>query len=155
MEKTKIYISSSEKIKSYTGNKNFFLGNGGISDPQALKKVSLNNENGLGKRAILSFEIEIELESFENREISIILGAEEDSIDCKNMAYKYQKIANCKQELEKIKNYWKEFLERVQVYTPLESTNIILNGWAMYQVISSRLLRKNWILSIRWSFWIS
>ncbi len=155
MEQTKIYISSSEKIKSYTSNKNFFFGSGGISDPQGLKKVSLNNENALGKRAILSFEIEIELESFENKEISIILGAEEHSIDCKNMAYKYQKIANCKQELEIVKNYWKEFLERLQVYTPLESVNIMLNGWVMYQIISSRLIGKTRILSIRWGFWFS
>ena len=48
------------------------------------------------------------------------------------MAYKYSKIANCKQELEKIKNYWQEILGRVQVYTPLESTNIILNACMRY-----------------------
>ena len=125
MKETKIYISSSERIKSYTGDKNFFLGEGGISDPQALKKVSLNNENSLGRKACLAYEIEIELESFENKEISIILGAEEDIIDCKNMAYKYQKLSNCKQELNQIKNFWKEFLGRLQVYTPLESINII------------------------------
>ena len=142
MKETKIYISSSERIKSYTGDKNFFLGEGGISDPQALKKVSLNNENSLGRKACLAYEIEIELESFENKEISIILGAEEDIIDCKNMAYKYQKLSNCKQELNQIKNFWKEFLGRLQVYTPLESINIILNGWATYQTLSSRLLGK-------------
>ena len=142
MEKTKIYISSSEKIKSYTGDKNFFLGEGGISEPQALKKVSLNNQGALGKKACLAYEIEIELESFESKEISIILGAEEEIIDCKNIAYKYQKIANCKQELTELKNSWKEFLGRLQVYTPLESINILLNGWTVYQVIVSRLVGR-------------
>ena len=142
MEKTKVYVSSSEKIKSYTGDKNFFLGEGGMDQPQALKKVSLNNQNSLGKKPCMAYEIEIELESFENKEISIILGAEEEEMDCKNIAYKYQKIANCKQELNTIKNYWKELLERVQVYTPLESTNILLNGWIAYQIISSRLVGK-------------
>ena len=155
MEQTRIYISSSEKIKSYTGDKNFFLGDGGISNPQALKKVSLNNKNALGKKTILSFEIEIELESYGDKEISLILGAEDDSIDCKNIAYKYQKIANCKQELNNIKSFWKEFLGTLQVYTPLESTNIMLNGWVTYQIICSRLLRKNRILSIWWCLWIS
>ena len=142
MEKTKIYVSSNENIKSYTGDKNFFLGKGGISNPEAIKKVSLNNQNSLGKKACIAFEIEIELESFENKEISIILGAEEEIIDCKNIAYKYQKISNCKQELTQVKNYWKELLGRVQVYTPLESTNILLNGWVVYQIINSRLLGK-------------
>ena len=142
LENTILYISSSEKIKSYTGNKNFFLGEGGIANPDALKKVALNNENSIGKNSCMVCEIEIELESFENKEISIIMGAEEDSIDCKNIAYKYQKINNCKQELNKIKNFWKENLERLQIYTPLESTNILLNGWVIYQIISSRLYGK-------------
>ncbi len=142
MEKTRIYISSSEKIKSYTGDKNFFLGEGGISNPSGLKKVSLNNQNSLGRKACIVYEIEIELESFENKEISIILGAEEEEMDCKNIAYKYQKIANCKQELNIVKNEWKEFLGRLQVYTPLESVNILLNGWVAYQIINSRLVAK-------------
>ncbi len=142
MEKTRVYLSSSEKIKSYTGDKNFFLGEGGISNPQGIRKVSLNNQNSLGRKPCMAYEIEIELESFESKDISIILGAEEEEMDCKNVAYKYQKIANCKQELNEVKNGWKEFLGRLQVYTPLESTNILLNGWLVYQIINSRLLGK-------------
>ena len=142
MEKTTVYISSSEKIKSYTGDKNSFLGEGGISDPDALKKVALNNKNSLGKKPCIAYEIEVELESLENKEISIILGAEEETIDCKNIAYKYQKINNCKEELNKIQSFWKEFLGRLQIYTPLESTNIMLNGWVTYQILTSRLLGK-------------
>ena len=142
LEKTIIYVSSSKEIKSYTGDKNFFFGNGDISNPQAIKKVSLNNENSLGKKACIAYEIEIELESFSNKEISLILGASEDIMDCKNIAYKYQKIQNCKQALNEVKSYWKDLLERVQVYTPIESINIMLNGWIPYQIISSRLYAK-------------
>ena len=89
------------------------------------------------------YEVEIELESYASKEISIILGAEENLIDCKNIAYKYSKIQNCVQELNVIKAYWKELLGRLQIYTPLESTNIILNGWMPYQTISSRLLGRS------------
>ena len=143
LKNMQIYATSSEKIISYTGDKNFFLGEGGIGNPQALQKVSLNNENSLGKKSCLAYEIEIEVESFANKEISIILGADENVIDCKNTAYKYRKLNNCKQELEKVKNYWKELLGRLQVYTPLESTNIILNGWIPYQTITSRLIGRS------------
>ncbi len=142
LENTMIYISSSEKIKSYTGDKKFFLGEGGITNPSGIKKVSLNNQNSLGKKTCLAYEIELELESFEEKQISIILGAEDDEIDCKNMAYKYQKIANCKQELIAVKNYWKEFLGKLQVYTPIESTNILINGWIAYQIVNSRIMGK-------------
>lgn len=94
------YVSCSEKIKSYTGNKNFFFGKGGIQNPDGIKKVSLNNENSLGQNTCICYEIEIEVESFSEKEISILLGAEDNIIDCKNMSYKYSKIPNCKQELK-------------------------------------------------------
>ena len=108
-----------------------------------MKKVYLNNQDSLGKKACIVYEIEIELESYANKEISIVLGADENVFDCKNIAYKYSKVSNCKEELEKVKNYWKELLGKLQVYTPLESTNIILNGWIPYQTITSRLIGRS------------
>ena len=143
LENIRVYISCSEKIDSFTGDKNFFLGTEGISNPNGLRIRNLNNENALGKKACMVYEVEIELESYASKEISIILGAEENLIDCKNIAYKYSKIQNCVQELNVIKAYWKELLGRLQIYTPLESTNIILNGWMPYQTISSRLLGRS------------
>ena len=52
-----MYISSSEKIISYTGDKNFFIGKNGIENPEALQKIKLNNENALGKNACIAYEI--------------------------------------------------------------------------------------------------
>ena len=143
IDNTNVCISSSEEIKSYTGDKKFFLGNGGLNNPDGIKKIQLNNANSLGKSSCMVIEIEVEIESFSNREISLILGAEDRSVDCKNIAYKYSKIQNCKQELDKVKIYWKQLLERLQVNTPIESINILLNGWCMYQTIVSRLLGRS------------
>ena len=138
-----IYVSCSEKIESFTGDKNSFLGTGGLSNPQGLKKVRLNNDSGLGKKTCMAFVVEVELESYASKEISFVLGADESLIDCKNVAYKYSKLNNCKQELQLTKNNWKDILGRLQVYTPLESTNILLNGWITYQTIVSRLLGRS------------
>ncbi len=112
IETNPIYISCSEKISSFTGDKNFFLGDGGISNPQALKKIILNNDETVGKKACLAYEVEVELESFASKDISIILGAEEKLMDCKNIAYKYSKLQNCTQELNAVKAYWKELLRK-------------------------------------------
>lgn len=143
LENNIVYCSCSEKIKSYTGDKDFFLGQGGIQNPDGLKKSSLNNENSLGNNSCIAYEVEVELESFSEKEISILLGAEESILDSKNMAYKYSKIQNCKEELNIVKKYWEDILGRCKVETPLESMNIILNGWAAYQTISSRLKGKS------------
>ena len=143
IDNTKLYMSSSEKIKSYTGDKKFFLGKNGLSNPDGVKKLRLNNSNAIGRNTCMVLEIEVEIESFSNKEISFILGAEETMIDCKNMAYKYSKLQNCRQELKRVKNYWKDLLGKLQIYTPLESTNILLNGWCIYQTLESRLLGRS------------
>ena len=142
-EKDIMYVSCSEKIKSYTGDKSFFFGQGGIQKPDGLRKITLNNENSLGKNSCMAYEIEVELKSFSEKSISILLGAEESILDVKNMSYKYSKVENCIEELNNVKKYWEEITTKCRVETPLESLNILLNGWLAYQIISSRLYAKS------------
>ena len=137
------FISSSEKIKSYTGDKGFFFGNGGIQKPEGLKKNSLNNDYGLGGRSCAVIEIEAELESYSEKEISLTLGAADNEISVKDLAYKYSKINNCNLELKNVKNNWEKLLGKIKVQTPIESLNIMLNGWTMYQTISSRMFARS------------
>ena len=120
-----------------------FLGKGGVTNPDGLHRVRLDDSTGIGKKSCIAIEIEVEIESFSNKKISLILGAEEGLMEAKDVAYKYSKIQNCKDELSRVKSYWNELLGRVQVKTPYESLNIMLNGWIMYQTICSRLLAKS------------
>lgn len=115
----------------------------GVSNPRGLHHMRLDNDNGIGKKSCIAIEIEVEIESFSDKKISIILGAEETLVAAKDVAYKYSKVQNCNTELSKVKSRWNEFLGRLQVKTPYESLNIMLNGWIMYQTITSRLLAKS------------
>lgn len=90
----------------------------------------------------IAIQLEIELESMSSKEIVLNLGASDNFLDSKNLAYKYSKIQNCRQELELVKKKWKELLEIIQVNTPIESTNIMLNGWLLYQTMVSRLFGR-------------
>lgn len=137
------YISSSEKIGTYTGDKNFFIGNGSLSNPEALKKVSLNNENSLGADNIVAIQVEVELEAFETKEISFVLGMEDDIVTCLDNSYKYSKIQKCINELENVKKYWENFTQKLQVNTPVESFNILINGWLSYQSLVCRLWARS------------
>lgn len=138
-----VYISSSEKINSFTGNKKKFFGKGGISNPTGLHYMRLDNDTGLGKKSCIAIEVEVEIESFSEKKVSIVMGADDNIINAKDVAYKYSKIQNCHAELNKVKNKWNELLGRIQVQTPYESINIMLNGWIMYQTITSRLLARS------------
>jgi len=135
------YIYSSEKITSYTGNG---------SSINIYSNEEFNYEDSLGNKPCMAIKVSVELKPFEEKEISFILGASENEA----ISIKYKQISNCIQEYQNTKNYWTNLLEKVKVRTPVESMNIILNGWAMYQTISSRLYARSRIQSIRRSIWI-
>lgn len=103
------YISSNEKIVSYTGSKKAFLGNNTISNPEAIERNTLNlldNQNSIFEESVVVIEINVDLKEYENKEIALILG-EEDSynkvIETKN---KYTNIETVKEELDSIKEFW-------------------------------------------------
>ena len=138
-----VYIASSERINSYTGDKYFFFGSGNLSNPEALKKINLDNSNSIGTNSIVAFQVNIELEAFESKEISFIIGAEEDIIACLDKAYQYSNIQKCLTEYENVKKYWKDFVGNVQVNTPVESFNIMVNGWLAYQTLACRIWARS------------
>ena len=134
-----VFVSSSEKIKSYTGLKKEFLGNGGLQNPQGLKLDNFSNKFPDKISNIIAIEFEVELEALENKEMSIVLGTSETTIGCQDLAYKYSNLNNCVQEKETVKRFWNECLGTIQVETPVESMNILLNGWVAYQTLASRM----------------
>ena len=137
-----MYVSSNEKIKSFTGNKKYFFGKGTINNPDGLKYMNLNSENSLGKESCIAVQMEVNLEAYESKNICILLGEEKNELDCMDIGYKYSNINNCQEELKIVKNYWEDLIENVQVETPLESMNIMLNGFCMYQTICCRMMAR-------------
>lgn len=133
------YLAASEEVSSYTGNKNGFIGAGTLQNPEGIRKVRLDNESGLGENSCIALEISIEIPAYEEKEVAFILGQEDDILDVKTKAYQYSNLSNCKEAYSGIKKYWEELLNKVQVKTPIESMNILLNGWTIYQTIVSRL----------------
>ena len=149
-----LYVSSSEKIDSYTGNKKFFIGNGNLSNPEALKKSTLNNENSLGNNTCIAYEVEIEIDSLSEKEIVFLLGTEESMLECKDIAYKYSKIQNCNQELEAVKNYWSDLTRKIAGKYSNRILKYYLKWMGSISNNASETNCKNWILSIWWSIWI-
>ena len=137
-----MYVSSSEKIVSYTGNKKEFFGEGNLSNPDGVKIEKFSGSNSLGNDSIIALNIEVELEALGYKEISLVLGAEENELDCKNIAYKYSKIENCNREYDNIKKFWSDLVNKVVIKTPCESMNILSNGWLIYQALCSRIYAR-------------
>ena len=137
-----LFVSSSEKITSYTGSKSSFFGKGNLTHPDSIDQIELNKENSLWQDGIIAIQCEVELEALESKKVIFTLGVGKDVLECQDLSYQYRNTSKVYEEYENTKRYWRELLGKIQVTTPLESTNILLNGWLLYQVITSRLWGK-------------
>ena len=137
-----VYFSASEKINSYTGNGDEFFGSGNISNPDGIKIDKFSNTNSLNNDNIVVFELDITLETLEHKDISIVLGAEDSVLECKDMAYKYTNIDNCYKEYECVKRFWENTTNQITVNTPDKTMDILINKWLLYQTLSSRFFGR-------------
>ena len=137
-----IFIGSSEKISSYTGSKSSFFKESTLDNPIGIDQLELNREDSFGEDGIVAIAINITIEAFASKNIVLTLGDASNKEECQDIAYKYSNINNCRNEYMNVRKYWEDIINNLQVNTPMESTNILLNGWLIYQTISSRLYGK-------------
>ena len=136
-----MYVSCNEKIKSFTGNKSSFFGNGNIHEPDALYR-NLDGDSGLGKNSCIAFEIEFEIEKLADKTFSVFIGEEDNFEEIQNIVSEYMIPENVENKLENVKNKWNNIVNVINVKTPSESINILMNGWLVYQTISSRIFAR-------------
>jgi len=127
---------------SFSGDRKEFLGIGGeISSPQGLNKLRLSNRCGSIYDPCLVAEGKLKLKKGEKKELVILLG-EDERENVKKLINKYTNIKNARTELDNVKAYWSNFLGNIQVNTPDDSINYLLNGWLLYQTLSCRYLSR-------------
>lgn len=93
----------------------------------ASEKINLNEED----KNVMT-EMEVTLLPYENKVIFIELGIYSSYTNCETE----EKYTN---NMSEIKEFWNEKTSKVRVKTPVESMNIMLNGWLLYQTLVSRI----------------
>jgi cyclic beta-1,2-glucan synthetase len=138
-----MWVSSNENILSYTGSKQSFFGKGNLQSPDGLRKVELDNMDSLWQDGIIAIEMKVEIEALSKKKIVLILGAGESMLECQDAAYKYSNLNNVRTEFMNTKKYWSNMVNHLQVKTPMESMDIMLNNWLLYQTICSRIWARS------------
>ena len=128
---------------SFCGDSKEFIGFGNdLSEPKALKDCRLSNKTGSVYDPCLSACIKITLKPKETKEILVVLG-QDSKENVRNSVSKYKNIKSAHEELENVKEYWNEFLGRIQVSTPDKTMDYMLNGWLLYETLSCRYLSRS------------
>ncbi len=126
--------------KSFTADRTEFIGrNGTLKNPDAMSRQKLSGRIGLALDPCGAIQVPCDLADGEEYEIIFRLGAAKTSQEATETVKKYRGSLTAFESLQKVKNFWKDTMNALQVETPDSAINLITNGWLTYQTISSRL----------------
>lgn len=80
----------------------------------------------------------IDIDSKNEKEITFMLGAGKEN-EILPIITKYNNTESIESEFVESQKYWDSRLNNIQVETPDDSFNYMINGWLLYQTISSRI----------------
>ena len=131
---------ASERAASATGDRLEFLGrNGSLRRPAALARTTLANRFGAGLDPCAALQIRLDLEPGETRELVLLLGQGGSRDEALTLARSFSSAEAAHAALEQVQERWEALLGAVQVETPDDSFDLMMNRWLLYQSLSSRL----------------
>ena len=130
-EKARFFALAGAKVDSYCGNRETFIGNyRNYSNPIGVEE-GLKNDLNYNLNSCGALESTIELKAGEEKTLVYILGQNRLSV-AKDLAKKYEDSTVCEKELKELKEFWHSKLNNLQVNTPDERFNNMVNVWNSY-----------------------
>ena len=143
------YFACSETLAGLDTKREDFLGPyRGWNEPAVVERGKSCNSVAHGWQPIGSHHVQLQLKAGEQKQIIFILGYQENPKDdkfdppgsqvinkraAKKTLEKYLQAANADQAFEELREYWTMLLGKLQVTTPDEHTDRMVNIWNAYQ----------------------
>ena len=143
------YFACSEKLAGFDTQRESFLGAyHGWNEPAVVENDKSYDSIAHGWQPIGSHHVKVNLKAGEQKQIIFILGYQENPKDdkfdppgsqtinkksAKKALEKYLQTANADQAFDELRDYWTILLGKMQVTTPDEHTDRMVNIWNAYQ----------------------
>ena len=134
------FLHASEMPTAATGDRRVFIGrNGSMSRPAALGHLTLAPAFGARLDACAALHLQIVLKPGERRRILFLLGQGTDAGHADRLIARHAAVDAGLLALEKVRASWNATLDTIQVQTPDDSFDVLINRWLVYQDLSCRL----------------
>lgn len=121
------------EVTSYNGDKSHFIGRyRSYHNPIAVEKGECDNVLNYNSNGCGALQTKLTLAPGETKEIAFVLGMHDDQAS-HQILQKYEDLSVVEKELQTLKKYWHEKLDHLQVKTPSEPFNNMVNTWNAYQ----------------------
>lgn len=128
------FFTSSQLPTSYDTLRDDFIGPyRSESNPIAVERGAGSNTSATTGNHCGSLQHAITLQPGETKRIAYVLGYGSREDAGRAMQAKYSDLANVDLERDKLRQYWRAKQDKLQVRTPHEGMNIMLNSWTLLQ----------------------
>ena len=133
-----------EAVRSYTCDRGEFIGrNRTLSKPAALFRDQLSGRSGAGLDPCGALHVTLEIEAGRSRRLAFVLGQGHAKGRALELAAHYSSISQCEAALDGAQRMWDETLGALQVKTPDDSFDLMVNRWLTYQTLSCRIWARS------------
>ncbi len=131
---TRFFGMAGADVASYCGDKECFIGRyHGYNNPVAVEEGACDNALNYNSNACGALHTTMELAPGETKTFTFVLGMKSDK-DAEAILASYADVEKATEaELTELKNYWHGQLSHLQVQTPSDSFNNMVNTWNAYQ----------------------
>ncbi len=130
---TRFFGLAGAVAESYNGDRDSFLGlYHGYNNPIAVEKGKCDNTLNYNTNACGALQTTITLEPSESRTITFLLGMKKEE-EADAVIKNYENAETADREIDALIKYWHGQLSHLQVKTPSESFNSMVNTWNAYQ----------------------
>jgi len=138
------FFRASDAPAAYTADRAEFVGRDRtLAAPAALFRSRLTGRVGAGLDPCAALQIMWEIAPGETRQLSFALGQGTDREHARDLAARYGTVAAALETLAEIERRWDECLGAVQVHTPDDSFDLLVNRWLLYQTLACRIWARS------------
>jgi cyclic beta-1,2-glucan synthetase len=135
---------ATEPASAFTCDRGEFVGrHRTLANPRALVRDRLTGRTGAGLDPCSALQVELEIPAGESRRVAFVLGHGRDREQAVALAARYASLAECEAALTGAERSWDRLLGAIQVKTPDDSFDLIVNRWLIYQTVSCRLWARS------------
>lgn len=138
------FLHTDGQIKSFTCDRTEFLGrNGTLKNPAALLRSRLSGKKGVALDPCAALQVSFEIAAGQEHQVIFRLGSGRDQEDTNNLIRRFRGAGPAYSALESVWQLWSHTLGTVQVETPDQSVNMLVNGWLLYQTLACRIWARS------------